>query len=266
MKSAFALAVCVLMTALAADASAQGETIGAKVRRWQAEIRGDMKVNDGGSSGSSVDVENTFGFSDEEDFDEVHFSLGLPVIGKFNFQYLQGGYEGDATLSSDITFGDTTFTANTPIHSELDFKAYTLLWAFGASTPGVVGLDAGGGMVAGFKYFDIHANVNDPLTGTNENADIAAPLPVIGAYFRTALMKFLSVEAQVHGIKYFDTFGFGVEGLFYDATIAVDLKLSGVFGGIGYRMMKFDFEYEDDADGELEFDMTGLFFQAGIAF
>ena len=261
MKSVYAAAVLALMAGFGLDAAAQEGTIAAKVRRWMAEINGDIRVDDSGIDGTSIDVDSTLGLDEEEDFDELHATLGLPIIGRFNFQYLRGGYEGTNTLSNNITFAGTTFTASTQVDAKVDFESYTLLWQFGAPVPG----DIGAGAIAGLKYLVIDAEVSDSF-GNSEEAHVDAPIPVIGAYLRTNLMKFLSLEVQVHGIKYFDTFGTGVEGTFYDATVALDLKFSGVFVGVGYRWYHFDLSYENGNDAEVELDLEGMFFEAGFSF
>ena len=265
MKLSAATCAFLLTVLFGIDAAAQDGTIAAKVRRWQAEIQGDIKSDDNGISGSDVDVDSALGFDSKENFDELHISMGLPIIGRFNFQYMKGGHEGTSTLDADITFGGTTFTASTEVDSELDFETYTLLWQFGATTPGVIGGGVAAGGIAGIKYFDLHAEVHDRF-GNSEDADINAPVPVIGAYVRLGLMKFLSIEAQVHGIKYFDTFNLGIEGTFYDATIAVDVKVMGLFAGAGYRFYHLDVEYEDGSETKVEFDLEGFFFEAGFSF
>jgi len=265
MKVALAMAGFLVTTLFGLDADAQDGTIAAKIRRWQAEIQGDIEVDDNGIDGTSIDVDSTFGFDDKEDFDELHVTMGLPILGRFNFQYLKGDYQGTKTLSSDITFAGTTFTASTQIDAELNLEAYTFLWQFGASTPGVIGADVGAGGIAGVKYFNIHARVDDEF-GNSEETDIRAPLPVIGAYVRTNLAKFLSVEAQVHGIKFLDNFNIGLTGIFYDATIAVDAKFSGLFVGVGYRLFHMDVEYENGTDVKAQLDIEGLFFEAGLSF
>ncbi len=259
-------AVVVLVTALSGvEAAAQDGMIGVKVRRWQAEIQGDIQVDDDNIGGTSIDVDETFGFDDKEDFDELHVSMGLPLLGRFNFQYLRGEYEGSRTLTANITFAGTTFSASDTIDAELSFDVYTLLWQFGATTPGVVGADIGAGAIAGVKYFQIHAEVRDQF-GQSDETDVKGPLPVIGAYARMNLAKFISLEAQVHGIKFLDNFNLGLSGIFYDATIAVDAKFSGVYAGVGYRLMRLEVEYEDGTDVDVELDIDGLFFEAGISF
>ena len=263
MKSAYGLAAALTLFFIASEASAQ--TIGGKVRRWEAEIKGDIRVDDEGLEGTNVDVDETFGFDEEEDFDELHVTLGLPIIGRFNYQYLRGEYEGEKTLTANFNFGGQTFAASTRIDARLDFQAHTILWQFGANTPGFIGADVGAGMVAGIKYFDIVAEVDDEF-GNQEDTKIKAPVPVIGAYARFALASFIAVEAQVHGISFFDTFDTGLKGIFYDATLAVDVKFKGLFVGAGYRIMRMDVEYENSTDVDVDLELNGIFFEAGFAF
>src|SRR5262245_14282852 len=263
MKSASSLAAVLILVGFAAEASAQ--TIGGRVRRWQAEISGDIKVDDEGLEGTNVDVDETFGFDSKEDFDELHVTLGLPILGKFNYQYLRGEYEGEKVLTANFNFGGSTFAASTRIDAKLDFQAHTILWQFGANTPGFIGADVGAGMLAGIKYFDITASVDDEF-GNQEDTKIKAPVPVIGAYARFALASFLVVESQIHGISFFDTFNTGLKGIFYDATIAVDAKFKGLFVGAGYRLMRMDVKYENSTDVDVDLELKGMFFEAGFAF
>ncbi|HTF55838.1 MAG TPA: hypothetical protein VK661_01095 [Planctomycetota bacterium] len=250
-----------------AEAAAQDGMISAKARRWRAEISGDLKVDDNGVGGSDLNVSSTLGLNDKEDFDEFHATLGLPLLGKFNFQYLTGTYTGTRTLTSDITYAGTTYsaTSNNQIHTDVDIKSYTLLWQFGASTPGIIGASVGAGGLAGLKYFDIVTAVDDDQ-GNHESVDIRAPVPVVGAYVRTALASFLFVEAQVHGLKIPGNLAQGLSGNFYDATIALDAKISTFYAGIGYRLFHFEVKYESGSDVNANVDLKGIFFEVGLSF
>src|SRR5688572_15001361 len=104
MKSATAVIACLVVSGAGLDAFAQDGMIAVKIRRWQSEIKGEIQVDDDGLDGSGIDVDDTFGFDDKEDFDELHVTMGLPLIGRFNYQYLRGDYEGARTLSADIIF------------------------------------------------------------------------------------------------------------------------------------------------------------------
>ena len=265
MKSASAVLACLVVSGWGVDAFAQDGMIAVKIRRWQTEIQGEIRVDDNGLDGSNIDVDDTFGFDDKENFDELHVTMGLPLLGRFNYQFLRGEYEGTRTLSADITFAGTTFTASTQIDAMLEFQVHTLLWQFGASTPGVIGADVGAGGIAGVKYFDIRGTVDDAF-GNSESVEIKAPLPVIGAYVNFNLAKFLSVNAQVHGIKLPNSWNIGLIGIFYDATVSVDLKISMLYAGVGYRLMKLDVEYDGSTDADVELDITGMFFEAGVSF
>src|SRR6266850_6707822 len=183
-----------------AEAAAQDGMLSAKARRWQADITGDIKVDDNGVGGSDLNVASTLGLEDKANFNEFQATMGLPLLGKFNFQYLKGDYTGSKVLSNDITYAGTTYTASTEIHTKLDLNAYTALWQVGASTPGIMGASVGAGGLAGLKYFQISAAVDDDF-GKHEDVNIKAPVPVVGAYVRTGLASFLMVEAQVHGLK-----------------------------------------------------------------
>jgi hypothetical protein len=251
----------------APEAFAQDGMITAKARRWKAEISGNVKADDTGSSGSSIDVESTFGFDQEEDFDEFHITMGLPVIGRFNLQILEGGFDGTRTVSNSFTYAGTTYTASSQISTELDFKVYTLLWQFGASSPGVIGADMGAGIIAGLKYFQIDAAVQETSGANREETELNAPIPVFGAYFRMNLAKFLALEVQAHGLKVPSSIGQEVTGLLYDGTIALDAKIGPLFGGVGYRLFHFEVEGDDGSvEASADLDMKGIFFEVGVSF
>jgi len=259
-------AVGLLCAALwTAEAAAQDGMLSAKARRWQAEITGDIRVDDNGVGGSNLDVDSTLGLDDKEDFDEFQATLGLPLLGKFNFQYLTGDYTGSRVLSSDITYAGTTYTASSEIHTMLDFKSYTLLWQVGASTPGIMGASVGAGGLAGLKYFQIETTVDDDF-GNHQDVNIRAPVPVVGAYVRTGLASFLTLEAQVHGLKVPGSIGQGLTGMFYDATVAIDAKISTFYAGIGYRIFHFEVKYENGEDVDANVEMKGIFFEVGLSF
>ncbi|HEY3225689.1 MAG TPA: hypothetical protein VGK61_01680 [Planctomycetota bacterium] len=262
LAAAFGL-LCVALWS--AEAAAQDGMLSAKARRWQAEISGDIRVDDNGVGGSDLNVTSTLGLDEKEDFDEFQATMGLPLLGKFNFQYLKGDYTGSKVLSSDITYAGTTYNANTEIHTNLDIKSYTLLWQLGVSTPGVIGANVGAGGIAGVKYFQIEAAVDDDF-GNHEDVNIRAPVPVVGAYAKVGLAAFLFVEAQVHGLKIPGSLAQGLSGNFYDATIALDAKFSTFYAGIGYRLFHFEVKYENGEDVNANVDLKGIFFEVGMSF
>jgi hypothetical protein len=259
------LAAAVLIAWGGAEAAAQDSMIALKARRWQAEIEGTIQVDDDSLSGSEIDFEDTFGVTDEEDINELHLTLGF--LGRLNLQYLKGKFEGSETLTADIRFGDIVFTVGNRVDAEVELEAYTAIWQIGGRIPLFKGMDLGVGGIVGAKYFEIFASARDQF-GNEEEVDLQAPFPVIGAYAGLNFSRFATLEFQAHGIKVPSSLDLGGEGLFFDATIALDVKVGFVFAGVGYRIMHLDLDYDEGGDSEAhaDFEIKGLFFEAGIAF
>ncbi|MBI4566650.1 MAG: hypothetical protein HY716_18385 [Planctomycetes bacterium] len=249
---------------MGAEARAQDGSFGVKWRRWTAKIDGDVRTED---SSQDLQVDSTLGLTDREDFNEFHLFLNLPAVGSFNFQILSGDFQGRRLLESDVTFGGTTFPANTTIESEIDVTSYTLLWQFGLDTPGVLYGRAGLGIVAGLKYIQAEALLRTE-DGREASPDVKVPMPVIGVYGRLFLASFLSIEAQIHGVR-ISNFPKDVSGLLFDATIGFTARYKALSGGLGYRLYRIAFEDKrgDVADQiSADVDLTGLFFEVGLAF
>lgn len=259
------VAVAILIAWGGAEAAAQDSLVSMKARRWTAEIEGTIQVDDNNTSGSVIDFEDTFGVTDEEDFDELHLTIGF--LGRLNLQVLKGSFEGSETMTADIQFGDIVFTLGTRVDAEMEFEVYTAIWQIGGTIPLFKGVGLGVGGILGVKYLEIVASAEDTF-GNSEEAEVQAPFPVIGGYVGLSVTRFVSLEFQIHGLKIPSSWDLGGEALFFDATVALDVRVSFVFAGVGYRLMHLDIDYDEDEESEahVDLDMTGLFFEVGVAF
>lgn len=268
MKALFSAVVAMCILGAGLDAEAQEGFLGAKLRRWTAELKGDVTAADDGVGGiSELDIDSTLGLDSKEDFNEFHVYAQLPVLGRFQYQYLAGTFEGNDLLTQDIAFGSTTFTTGTPVDTKMKWTTHTLLFQTGIKTPGFLPASGSAGATFGVKMMEIDAEVSG--LGTSEEVKFGGPIPVAGMFTRMQLSSFAFIEVQVHGLQIPGNIAGGVGGLIYDFTIAVDIRYQKFFGGVGYRIFKLNIEDESGTrvdEAKFEVDITGIFFEIGSSF
>jgi len=253
----------------AADAAAQDGMITAKFRRWQCELSGEIQADGSGSSGTDIDVDSTLGLSDKENFNEIGIQLQLPIpiIGRMSLTRWTGTFEDTETLSQTITYGGQTFSGGTTVDSEFDITATTLLMHFGMSTPKVAGTGVAAGAALGVKFFEFEGSLSG--SGVSESAKAAGPIPVLGLFTKTALLAYLFLEVEVHGLMVPGFLSGGLSGAIWEGNASVVFRYNRFFAGIGYKI--FNFTLEDDSgtgvgDVEVDLKMSGMAFEVGMGF
>jgi hypothetical protein len=259
-----AAVVFVFSFATEAIALQQGESLRARVRRWQADISGDIEVDDLGVSGTSVDLESLD--YDKAGLNDIGVIAPIPGLGRMFIQYWWGEFEGAATLGNDIVFAGNTYTAGSPLGTKFEWKAWSLLYEYPLSGAGL-GLGMGSQLYGqgGFKY--IRSKVEIDSGGVGASAEFKGLSPAIGFRGTMALMQWLYVEAEVNGF-FARSFTGGVSGTLLDGTVGVFGKFSFAYGGVGMRwfQLKANDSRSDVEDFDTDLEIKGMFFEVGVKF
>lgn len=255
------------VVALVLLAAAQGwaqDTLGARLRQWRAEIEGDFQADDNLVPGSDINLHSQLNLEDEADMTDIGVLFGLPGIGRINFQYFFGEFDGDATLSNDITFGGTTFVGGTNVSSSMEWKVMTIMIESGVPGAGLTGATTGMGI--GIKYFDFDLEISG--SGVAEKGNVKGIVPVVGARARYPLTAFLFLEAELNGLFISSIASGGIEATILDASVALQAGWKSFYGGVGWRVFQMAGK-DDRADVdeiEVDIELQGFFFEAGIRF
>ena len=192
--------------------------------------------------------------------------FGFSGAGRIFVDWLDGTYEGDKILPSDVTFAGTTFVAGSNVHTKLEWRAITGLYLFDmpmSPDAGFAKLDLSFG--AGVKFLRLNGRLTTP--GLDESGTFKAPFPVVAGAARLTLGDHLAVELEAHGMHVESWEGVAT-GTLYDVSLSAQFRYEAFFGGIGYRWIGLEIEDErtdiDKVQADLE--LMGIFGEVGVTF
>ena len=244
-------AVFLLMTGSAFDAS--GFEVGARGAYWFPELTGNARTSETGDT--RFDFKDTLGVKDENlPFGEAFLRLGNTTL---RVGYTQIKFDGSKTLSDNVTFNGTTYSATDNVISMLDMKMLDGEVQFDFLRPdvGIAGFNIG--LILKVKYVDGTVELRSASQGTTSE-DFQAPIPMIGAAAGVGFLKdMLRVDARAAGIAYSGNH-------LYDADVYASfapLPFVRIQGGYRHIDLKID------EDGVLaSFKLSGPYAGAQLSF
>ncbi|MBW1989815.1 MAG: hypothetical protein JRI97_09730 [Deltaproteobacteria bacterium] len=244
-------AIAVFLFLCVAAAPAWALDLGVAGSYWMVNVSGDTQTS---ILGTNVDLESDLDL-DGEGIPSVAAWFGL---GKHKLwaSYTAGEFEGDSVLSRSITFAGTTFTAATPVHSELSLKMAEALYTYKLLDLENILAGFSVELGAGAKYLDVEGSVASPLVTARD--DFAAPIPEVAAAVNVGILAdIVSARVQASGIGYD-----GNSMLEGRAEVSISpIPLFGINGG--YRIFAIDAEYDDYT---LDTTLSGFYAVVGVSF
>lgn len=254
-------AIGVLLSA--SRAYAQDETVGVRLREWSAKMEGRIEAQGDSFPSTNISLDRTLGLDDEEVVHEVQAYLSLPVVGTFYAGWWFGTFEGDQTLTRDITFADVTFTAATTVKTQLDLDVYYLSYELVLpSLPlgDLVKVEAG--VLVGLRGFVADGEVEAAGQRASENGGIG--FPVLGVHGALQVTQWLRADVEIMGLP----FKYGSSSIEYlEAFGEVVGQLGPLFAGVGYKVVSIELaDHRSGTDFDLDIDIEGLYVTAGLRF
>jgi len=226
---------------------AQADTAGIEVGayQWTPDYSGSISVDDGTQSGTTLDIQNDLGFTDDTN-NIFWVSLEHPVPFLPNFKLVSSDLDvsSASVLTRDISFGGETFTTNENVSTRIDMSniEYTFYYEL---LDNWINLDAG----MTFRQYDGLVSLNTDPAGSNiserEVLDFTIPLFYLKGRFDIPATGFF-VDSEINIISYdgdslSDTsFSVGYESDF------------GLGGKAGYRTFSMEVD-ENEFTSDLEF-------------
>lgn len=260
-RAAFA---SLLSLAAATPAFAQGdEFIGGRWREWKAAISGRLEGQGDLVPASNIDVADTLGF-ERENGHEIQLYLNFPVLGRLYAGYWWIDFDGQEVLERTITFADRTFTAGTPVDSELELDMYYLTYEFVFPSLPLGGddlrLDLG--VQAGLRGLFVEGSIESNLFSAEDSGGVGTP--VLGLHGALQVTPFVRAELEVAGMA----MSYGKSSLTYVEVFAeVVGQLGPAFAGVGYKWCGLDMKDErGDVDLKIDLTLEGFYLTAGLRF
>ncbi|MEW6074258.1 MAG: hypothetical protein AB1726_16900 [Planctomycetota bacterium] len=219
----------------------------------------------------TFDVDGSFGISSTgvvatNDLSDIGIAEDDGVLGgRIDFDFgsphltvatQSSSHGGRGTLTAAIDHDGVTLDVGDDVETDLDLDLHDAALTFDLVPGDAVELGIG----LGVTVFGIDMAVRDLATGDQIETDQTLPIPVLAARLGAEWGRF-DAEALVTG---FDLSYQGDSASFYDVDVFGRYRLLGgrdhLRGSVvlGYRLMTFDIEYDDDeSDAELDLDLGG---------
>ena len=215
---------------------------------FASEFTGNAQVT-GGTTGTSFDLEDTLGVDPDERI------RGIDAFVKFlgnrlEFSHVSGDYDGSSTLSSDLIFDGTTFSASEMLGSDIEFQRTKFLYGydFGLKIVNV-------GFVVGAHVVEIDARIVSS-SGVSERESLRVPVPVVGATVGIHPIAKLAIHAEVNGMSVTIS---DIDATLIDGFVGIDYLFFARFGlTAGYKYFLLD-ATEEDENNSIDFEQSGLY-------
>ncbi|MCK5944993.1 MAG: hypothetical protein KAI24_23600 [Planctomycetes bacterium] len=223
----------------------------------QLALDGDIGYQNGAQSGDiDQDIESAFGLGDDQGSPYVRAKLdfGVPNLSVSAFTFED---EGEGTLEAN--FGNVP--QNVPVRSQFDLSNAKAAYAFEIPiVPGIASISPG----IAIDYFDLAIDVRDAFGISQENVELAGPLPL--AFVRGEVDLGI-VSAVVEG-GYITADIDDVEGEVLDLEAQLLLHptdLIEIF--VGYRSLNLDLNGMVDGDTfDTDITLSGFMIGGGFRF
>ena len=175
MKKAFLWTICfVAVSAMAVPVKAF--EVGVRGYYWFPGLSGDMRVDDAGITGSTIDLESDLDM-DDESYPVVEAFAGLGNH-HLSLSYYSADYSGTTTLSESITFAGDTFTAGTRVRSSLEYSIFDFMYQYDLLDLENILAGFSLGAVGRVKLFDGDVELKSSVL--TESESFTAPIPMLG--------------------------------------------------------------------------------------
>lgn len=222
--------------------------IGARGYYWFPELKGNLRVDQGGITGTQVDLKDDLGISNES-FPSVEVFAG---IGKHHvsFMYTQFHYSGTKIINQNIIFSGQTYAANALVESDLKTKMLDLEYQYDVINLENILAGFSIGIIGKLKYLDAEASMKSPTPGSqsNQTETFALPVPMVGLGMHIGVLKnILEFRAKGAGM------GYG-SNVFYEALADISVTPFPFLDiHAGYRIMRLKVDDISDVYGDLKF-------------
>lgn len=249
------VSAAVFLAAAGSAFAAPGFEVGARGAYWFPKLSGNAQTTTNGVPDTRFDVKDTLGMKNENfPFGEAFLRFGGTTL---RIGYAQLSFDGNKTLSDNVTFNGQTFAVSDNVVSKLDMKMLDGELQFDLLRPDVGVVNFNLGLIVKVKYVDGKVELRSALQPATTK-DFKAPVPMVGVAAGVGALKdMVRMDARVAGIAYSGNHLFDADAC---ASFA-PLPFVRIQGGYRYIDLKID---EDDALAS--FKLSGPYVGAQVSF
>lgn len=251
----FVLTVFIMIMA-AGTVPAWGLELGGRAYFWRPDLKGDIRVDENGLTGTKLDFVDTLAIDDESSaVVEAFFGIGKHHL---MLGFYQVDYKGTKQLNQEVVFNGESYPVGDTIHSEMDLRTVEGMYQYDIIDLENILAGFSVGLVGKVKVLSGSAQIRSELSAEQTNKDFTAPIPMLGANVHIGLIaQLLEARALVTGIGYA-----GNKVVDGQAEVTLTplpfIRLTG-----GYRMFKIDV---DQDDVEFNYTTSGPYVGAALNF
>lgn len=203
-------------------------------RYWFTDLDDSVQISSASTVGTDIDLVNDTGLDDKKNFWEGRLTLELGSHS-LRYAYTPLKWNGSKTITRDITFGGTTYSASADVESELSFDYHRLGYEYDI----IDTLNNKLGIILEVKYLDGKARLKTATLDQTESFNV--PIPAVGVAAQVGLPFFISVGGEVTGIA------LGNQMYLIDGEAGVNISpMPFVTISGGYRIFKLHVEHDND--------------------
>jgi hypothetical protein len=210
--------------------------VGVRGYYWFPTMKSDMKVNGAFQEGTEFNLKDNLGLGFKP-YPSVEVFGGL---GKHNLSlmYTQANYSGSATLSSEIKFHGTVFSANTPVDSNLKLRVLDLAYKYNLINMENILAGFSVGPIVKIKYIEGDTSITSSTATSSDKFRLPIPMVGMGAH-AGILLNILEARAEITGTAYSGNYLYEAFG---DLSLT-PFPLIDINGG--YKIIKIHVDHGD---------------------
>ena len=240
----------VAFAAKAAPSEGRRDTVSLQFQYWKPSASLSVK---NGSAGSDIDAISQLGMSNT-----YVPTMLLKWTGKdgreYRFGYTTIKYDGNATLSSVVNYGGTSYAVSDNVVSNFKLNYFKL------DTKIPFRQNGNFAFIYGIKGYNVGATLTSNTTNISQSMGYSILLPAVGFAYQTPLGTKASLYAEVSGISG------GRAGYTLDAEIGLRYQLAKNFAAsVGLRELDLKY-YGDNSSDAVVLWLNGLFFEVSYIF
>jgi hypothetical protein len=212
--------------------------IGARVLYWLPSFKADIKADNAGMVGNTLNLKDTLGVKDDSfpSF-EVFVGQGRHHL---NVAYTPIAYSGSTTLVQNINFYGNSFALGGKIDTDLKLRMFDLGYRYTFLDFENILAGFSFDIIGQVKYIDAEARINAPASNIEAACRFRAPMLLVGLGAHVGILRdLLEARVKATGMAYSNSY-------LYEALADLSLTPFPFLDiHVGYKVIRLKVDYSD---------------------
>ena len=190
------LALSLLLAVLLLPVSSLAFEIGARGYYWFPSLDGNLKVDEAGIEGTTIDFDKDLGI-DDENYPSVEAFVGLGDH-HLSLTYTEIDYSGRKELSEKIVFKGKEYKTGYIVDSSIEYTMIDFHYQYDVLDLENILAGFSLGAVFQVKYLEGDVSLKTTNTNIDEKEDFTLPIPMLGLNLHVGILADI-LEARIRG-------------------------------------------------------------------